>query len=56
MKKSGIRTPLLIQSFELLTSSIGWSAGLQSSRLVQGKVSNLLKVIIKEKYSDLSKI
>ena len=47
--KSGIRTPLLTQSTELLSSSIGWSAGLQSSRLVQGKGSNPLKVLIKEK-------
>ena len=27
----------------------GWGAALQSSRLVQGKSSNLLKVLIKEK-------
>ena len=31
------------------------SDGLQSSRLVQGKGSNPLKVLIKETYSDLSK-
>ena len=49
-QESGIRTPLLTQSFELLSSSIGWAAGLQSSRLVQGKGSNSLEVfLIKEK-------
>ena len=48
-EKSGIRTPLLTQSFELLSGSIGWGAGLQFSRLVQGKGSNPLKVLIKEK-------
>ena len=32
----------------ILNSSIGWGAGLQSSRLVEGKGSNLLKVLIKE--------
>ena len=47
-KKSGIRTPLLTQSFELLSGSIGWGAGLQSSRLAQGKGSNPLKLLIKE--------
>ena len=47
-KKGGIRTPLLTQSFELLSGSIGWGAGLQSSRLAQGKGSNPLKVLIKE--------
>ena len=47
-KKSGIRTPLLTQSFELVSGSIGWGAGLQSSRLAQGKGSNPLKVLIKE--------
>ena len=31
---SGIGTPLLTQSFELLSGSIGWGAGLQISRLV----------------------
>ena len=46
--KSGIRTPLLTQSLELLSGSISWGAGLQSSRLVQGKGSNPLKVLIKE--------
>ena len=46
--KSRIRTPLLTQSFEHLSGSIGYIAGLQSSRLVQCKVSNLLKVLIKE--------
>ena len=45
-QKSGIKTPLLIQS---MSSSIGWGAGLQSSRLVQGKGSNPLKVLTKEK-------
>ena len=43
--KSGLRTPLLTQSFELLIGSIGWGAGLQSSRLVQSKSSNPLKVL-----------
>ena len=43
--KSGLRTPLLTQSFELLSGSIGWGAGLQSSRLVQSKSSNPLKVL-----------
>ena len=47
--KSEIRTSLLTQSFELLNSSTGWDAVLQSRRLVQGKGSNLLKVLIKEK-------
>ena len=42
---SGIGTPLLTQSFELLSSSIGWGAGLQTSRLVQSKGSNPLKVL-----------
>ena len=46
--KSGLRTPLLTQSFELLSGSIGWGAGLQSSRLVQSKSSNLLKVFLQE--------
>ena len=46
---SGIRTSLLTQSFELVSGSIGWGAGLQSSRLVQGKGSNPLKVLIKER-------
>ena len=44
-----MRTPLLTQSFELSSSSIGWGAGLQTSRLVQGNGSNPLKVLIKEK-------
>ena len=48
-QKSGIRTPLLTQSFELLSSSISWGPGLQSSRLVQGKGSDPLKVLIKGK-------
>ena len=43
--KSGLRTPLLTQSFELLSGSIGWGAGLQSSRLVESKSSNPLKVL-----------
>ena len=43
--KSGLRTPLLTQTFELLSGSIGWGAGLQSSRLVQSKSSNPLKVL-----------
>ena len=43
--KSGLRTPLLTQSFELLSGSIGWGDGLQSSRLVQSKGSNPLKVL-----------
>ena len=43
--KSGLRTPLLTQSFELLSGSIGWGAGLQSSRLVQSKGSNPLKLL-----------
>ena len=42
--KSGIGTPLLTQSFELLSGSIGWGAGLQTSRLVQSKGSDPLKV------------
>ena len=46
---SGIRTPLLTQSIELLSDSIGWGIGLQSSRLVQGKGSNLFKVLIWKK-------
>ena len=45
---SGIGTPLLTQFFELLSGSIGWGAGLQSSRLVQSKGSNPLKVLNKE--------
>ena len=45
---NGIRTPLLNQSIELLSGSIGWGTGLQSSRLVQGKGSNPLKVLLKE--------
>ena len=45
---SGIRTPLFTQSFELLNGSIGWGACLQSSRLVQGKGSKPLKVLINE--------
>ena len=45
---SGIGTPLLTQSFELLSGSIGWGAGLQTSRLVQSKDSNPLKVLLQE--------
>ena len=45
---SGIGTPQLTQSFELLSGSIGWGAGPQSSRLVQSKSSNPLKVLNKE--------
>ena len=30
--KSRIGTPLLTQSFELLSGSVGWGAGLQTSR------------------------
>ena len=37
--------PILI---ELLSGSIGWGAGLQSSRLVQSKSSNPLKVLQQE--------
>ena len=36
------------QSFELLSGSIGWGAGLQTSRLVQSKGSNPLKVLNNE--------
>ena len=43
--KSGIGIPLLTQFIELLSGSIGWSAGLQTSRLVQSKGSNPLKVL-----------
>ena len=42
--KGGIGTPLLTQSFDLLSGSIGWGAGLKTSRLLQSKGSNLLKV------------
>ena len=45
--------PILI---ELVSGSIGWGAGLQSSRLAQGKSSNPLKVLIKENKSDLSNV
>ena len=44
-----IRTPLLTQPIELLSSLIASGTGLQSSRLVQGKGSNPFKVLIKEK-------
>ena len=43
-KNSSAHTILI----ELLSGSIGWDTGLQSSRLAQGKGSNLLKVLIKE--------
>ena len=39
---------MLTQSFELLRGSVGWGTGLQSSRLVQGKGWNPLKVLTKE--------
>ena len=46
---SGIRTPLSHPILiELLSGSIGWGAGLQTSHLVQGKGSDPLKVLIKE--------
>ena len=45
---SGIGTLLLIQSFELLSGSTGWGAGLQTSRQVKSKGSNPLKVLNKE--------
>ena len=45
---NGIGTLLQTQSFELLSGSIGWGASLQSSRLVQSKGSNPLKVLNKE--------
>ena len=44
-----LSAPLHGQSFEILSRSIGWGADLQSSKLVQGKGSNPLKVLIKEK-------
>ena len=44
-----LSAPLHAQSFEILSRSIGWGADLQSSKLVQGKGSNPLKVLIKEK-------
>ena len=46
--KNGIRTPLVTQSFDLLSGSIGWGASLQSSRLVQSKGSNPSKVLNRE--------
>ena len=46
--KCGIGTLLLTQSFELLSGSIGLDVGLQTSRLVQSKGSNPLKVLNKE--------
>ena len=45
---SGIRTDLFTQSFRLLNGSTGRGAGLEYSRLVQGKGSKPLKVLIKE--------
>ena len=46
---SGISTPLLTQSIELLSGSIFGGAGLQSGRLVHGKGSNPFKVLIRKK-------
>ena len=48
--------PNLADFFELVSGSIGWGAGLQSSRLAQGKGSNPLQVLIKENKSDLSNV
>ena len=45
---SGIGTPLLTQSLKLLSGSIGWVACQQTSRLVQIKGSNPLKVLQQE--------
>ena len=45
---SGIGTPLVTQSFELLSGSIGCGACLQSGRLVQRTGSNPFKVLNKE--------
>ena len=53
MKCNDSMTPTRI---ELVSGSIGWGAGLQSSRLAQGKGSNPLKVLIKENKSDLSNV
>ena len=39
---------MLTQYIELLSGSIGWGNGLQTSRLVQSKGSNRLKVLNKE--------
>ena len=39
----------MIQFKELLSSSIGWGDGLQTCRLVQGKVLNLLRILMKKK-------
>ena len=52
---SGISTPLLTKSIELLSGSIDWGAGLQSSRLVQSKCWILFKVLSGKK-CDLSKV
>ena len=46
--KSGIGTLPLKQSIELLSGSIGWGTGLQTSRLLQSMGSNTLKVLNKE--------
>ena len=46
----------MVQVCELVSGSIGWGAGLQSSRLAQCKGSNPLKVLIKENKSDLSNV
>ena len=43
--KEWIENSALTQSFELLSGLIGWGAGLQSSRLVQSKGSNPVKVL-----------
>ena len=40
---------IMIQFKELLSSSVGWGDGLQACRRVQGKASNLLRVLRKEK-------
>ena len=45
---SGIGTPLLKNLIKLLSGSIGWFTGLQTSRKVQSKSSNPLTVLNKE--------
>ena len=47
--KSGVRTPMLKQSSELVSGSTGCSTGLQSSGLVQDKCSSPLHLLIKER-------
>ena len=42
------RFSIYIYIYIYISGSIGWGAGLQSSRLAQGKGSNPLKVLIKE--------